>query len=82
VFIAIIIKIKSDDLASVVDAVCNGSEGARRRILDGGISATTKKEAVVDEVVRLITPDDLAGVVDAPRLGAEGRDGWGSSMVV
>ena len=60
------VPVISDDLACVVDAlrICRV---AARGIVEGGVIASAKKEAVVAAGVA-VKPDDLAEAVDAPCL--------------
>ena len=85
------VRVRSDDLARVVDAVGNGAGGGQR--IERGVSAAAEKEAVGAADVR-VRSDDLARGVDAICNGAVGGQGiveggvgvdWhdpGSSVVV
>jgi hypothetical protein len=59
----------SDDLTRAVNAPRVRADAA---VVEGGVGATTEKEAVSEDV---ISADDLARVVDAEGLGATGGIG-------
>src|SRR5207244_11334001 len=67
---AVAVLVIPDDLARGVDAVCNGAPGGQG-IVNGGVGATAKEEAIEAAGVR-VNPDDLARVVDAVRSCSAG----------
>src|SRR5262249_39086858 len=71
--ISVVVVVKPDDLARVVDAAWSGASTSRAQgIVDGGVGAVAVEEAVVAAVVK---PDDLAHIVDAMCLAADGGQG-------
>src|SRR5262249_40966198 len=65
------IRVRPDDLAQIVDALCNGDAGGQG-IVEGRVGTIAMEKAVVATAVR-VEPDDLSGVVDAGGQGGMER---------
>jgi hypothetical protein len=65
------VDVPPDDLACIVDALCNGADGGQG-IIEGGEGTAAVEKAV--EGVAEVKPDDLTRIVDASCL-AEGGQG-------
>ena len=59
-------RVHTDDLAQIIDRHGNGLDG--RRVIEGGVAASTVEEAVCCAAAKGVAADDLARVID--RLGS------------
>src|SRR5262249_43974205 len=70
----VLVRVPPDDLACVVDALCNGDAVYRggQRIIEGGVGAAATRvveKAVDGAATVLVRPDDLPQIVDPLGLG-------------
>src|SRR5262249_45842554 len=70
----VLVRVPADDLACVVDALCDGDTVYRggQRIIEGGVGAAATRvveKAVDGAAIILVRPDDLTQIVDRLWLG-------------